>query len=495
MSKSEESYLAIIDLGTGSIRLSVFDLSGHMLYVRKAANKSLYPEPGYVEQDAGEWWNIIAGLFQDLPPEARSKLIAISVTGQREGIVPVDAELNPLTNLITWLDTRTSEQADLIHRELGEEFIYLETGLVHNPAWSLSKILWIKEHQLKIFNACHKFLQAVDFIQSRMTGLAVTDLTMASRTCMLNVVQRVWSHEILDCFGIPEDKLPNLYEPGREIGEITAKAAEHLGLPEKVRIFAGAGDQQAAAIGSGAFEEGIVSIGIGTSSALSITIPEPVHITEGKVILNCAAIPGKWEYEPPIWNTGSLVKWYHEKLDESTHSYEELLEGASLIPAGSEGLISIPYFTGAGSPRWNPGLSGGFYGLNLTHRRLHFLRAILESVAFEIRLNIDSIEKSGITVSRIVLSGGASKNLVLCQIVSDVLQKPVQIFTETESSTWGLYCLIRHRLDKDSSIESVHSSLNLGFDSLVPDPLKMEIYDKTYERYLQLGDALSSLIT
>jgi xylulokinase len=446
-----------------------------------------------VEQDARAWWTLIAGLFRDLPTELRAKIIAVSVTGQREGIVPVDTQLQPMANLITWLDTRTSDQADQILEELGEEFIYQETGLVHNPAWSLSKILWVKDHQPGIFTSCYKFLQAVDFIQSRLSGKAVTDLSMASRTCMLNVTQRAWSHEILYRFAIDENKLPVLYEPGQEIGRITSEAAGQLGLTENVRVFAGAGDQQAAAIGAGAFEEGIVSIGIGTSSALSITIGKAVHIYDGKVILNCAAIPGKWEYEPPIWNTGSLVKWFHEKLDESSHSYKDLLKGASLVPAGADGLICIPYYSGAGSPRWNPKLAGGFYGLNLTHQRIHFLRAIMEAIAFEIRLNIESIEKSGVIVSRIILSGGASQNTVLCQIVSDVLQKPVQIFEETESSTWGLYCLIRSQLETALSIEQIHSSLELGFKDLTPGSGLKEIYDLTFGKYLELGNALSTL--
>lgn len=493
MSKSKERYLVIIDLGTGSIRLSVFDLLGQIREVRKAENPCLYPEPGYVEQDAHAWWKELAGMFSDLPEELRNEIVAISVTGQREGIVPVDKDFLPMANLITWLDTRTSAQADLILKELGEEFIYRETGLVHNPAWSLSKILWLKEHQPHIYQSCHKFLQAVDYLQSRMSGRACTDVSMASRTCMLKVTKRIWSKEILNRFDIMEDKLPDLYEAGQEIGDIAPEVAEQFGLQRNVRIFAGAGDQQAAAIGVGAFEEGSISIGIGTSSALSMTIPHPVHIDEGNIILNCAAVPGKWEYEPPIWNTGSLVKWYHEQVDESENSYGESLEAADGIPPGAFGLIALPYFSGAGSPRWNPGLSGGFYGLNLTHQRIHFLRAIMESLGFEIRMNIELIEHSGVAVKQIILSGGASQNLVLCQIVSDVLQKPVQIFEETEASTWGLYCLLRMHLVEGSSIEEIHKTLDLNFQSLIPDPEKAQVYHEAFRKYTELGDALSKL--
>jgi sugar (pentulose or hexulose) kinase len=286
--------------------------------------------------------------------------------------------------------------------------------------------------------------------------------------------------------------LPELFEPGDEIGEISSSAAEQFGLQKNVKIMAGAGDQQAAAIGVGAFNEGIVSIGIGTSSALSITIAKPIHIKEGTIVLNCAAVPGKWEYEPPIWNTGSLIKWYHDQMDE-TSSYEDSLSEAEKLAPGSDGLLAIPYFSGAGSPRWDAKLSGGFYGLSLTHSRIHFLRALMEAIAYEIRFNIELIEKSGVDVHRVILSGGASQNTVLCGIVADVLQKPVQIFSETEASTWGMYVLIRSKLEKKLSLESLHKSLHLEFKNMRPDPEKQETYDKFYSRYLKLGNALSQL--
>jgi sugar (pentulose or hexulose) kinase len=493
MSKYNGPYIGIIDLGTGSIRLTVFDHAGHILEERQVENRCIYPEPGYVEQDTQHWWNDLAEMFMDLPETTRDQITVISVTGQREGIVPVNERFEPISNLITWLDSRTSEQADYILNELGEEFIYRETGLVHNPAWSLSKILWIKEKQPQIYDASYKLLQAVDYLQSRLSGKACTDVSMASRTCMLNVVQRSWSAEILSRFGIARNKLPDLLEPGELIGEISSLAAGQFGLPGRVKILAGAGDQQAAAIGAGAFNEGIVSIGIGTSSALSITIEKPVHIKEGSIILNCAAVPGKWEYEPPIWNTGSLIKWYHEQLDESSSSYEELLKEAHKIAPGSDGLLAIPYFSGAGSPRWDTDLSGGFYGLSLTHGRVHFLRALMEAIAFEIRYNIELIEKSGVQIHRVILSGGASQNTVLCGIVSNVLQKPVQIFTEKEASTWGLYTLIRSKIDNSLSLESLHKTLNLPFRDLTPDPGLKDTYDVHYKRYLELGNALSKL--
>ena len=493
MSKPNDTYIVIIDLGTGSLRLSVFDPSGRIVETRQAENRTWYPQPGFVEQDPVAWWKDIAGMFRGIPDSVRGKIGVVSVTGQREGITAVNDRYEPMTRLITWLDGRTDRQTEMIRKEFSEEDIYRETGLVHNPVWSLSKILWIRENEPEIYRSCHKFLQSVDYMQSRMTGIAATDVSMASRTCIFKPADRCWSEKILEKFSLSKEKLPTLYEPGEEIGRITRTTAEQFGLGEDVIVVAGAGDQQAAAVGVGTFREGMVSIGIGTASALSVTLSEPVPIPEGKIILNCAAIPGKWEYEPPIWNTGSLIKWFYENIDEKTHSYEQLISGAGKLEPGAEGVVALPYFVGAASPRWNPALAGGFYGLTLAHKKEHLLRALMESIAFEIRHNIEYIESAGVQVKEVSLSGGGTKNKVLCQIISDTLAKPARIFNETEASTWGLYCVVRSRLDPEGSVEKVYSSLDLGFSSLKHDPEKKEKYDTLFKRYLELGDHMSKL--
>ena len=388
--------ISVIDAGTGSIRNTIYDLSGNVVDVRKNDNPLIHPQPGWAEQDTAAWWSMVKDQFLDLDQPTRDQITAITVTSQREGIVPVDEDFLPLSNMIIWLDGRTIREGDEIVEKLGEQEIYDITGLVANPVWSLSKILWIRKHWKDIYRKAYKFLQAEDYLLSRLTRRAVSELSIASRTCMLDVAKRKWSDRILETFDIDKNKLPELLEPGSLVGTIPGDIAQELGLPDGVRVFTGAGDQQAAALGVGALEEGMVSIGIGTSSALSMTLDQPVWPKQHKIILNCAALPGKWEYEPPIWNTGGLIKWFVENILDEDQSYERLLGDIGSVPAGSDGIIAIPYFSGAGSPRWNPGLKGGFYGLGLHHNRLHMLRSLMESIAFEIKFNIESIRSSGI---------------------------------------------------------------------------------------------------
>ena len=487
------SLVSVIDLGTGSIRLTVYDLSGRVVEERKKDNPVIYPRPGWAEQDAAFWWTAIKELFGSLAPSTLQGIVAITSTGQREGIVPVDRDFLPLDNMIIWLDGRTNQEGKEIEEKLGAEKIYDITGLVANPAWSLSKILWMRKHRSETYNNAYKFLQAEDYILSRLSGKAVTELSIASRTCLLDVVQRRWSSHILDTFDIDKNKLPDLLEPGSLIGTITEDGSRELGLSKGVKVYAGAGDQQAAALGVGALREGMVSIGIGTSSALSMTLDKPVKPKHHKIILNCAAMPGKWEYEPPIRNTGGLVKWFVENVLENEPAYEQLLSDAAMVPEGSEGLIAIPYFSGAGSPRWNPDLKGGFYGLGLHHKQVHMLRALLESIAFEIRFNIEAIRDSGINLKKVILSGGASVNRPLCQIIADVLQADVDVFVEAEASSRGVFLLVKNAIT-GGALSGTKDDHKPEYLSYSPDSSKSETYGVIYRNYLKLGDHIEKLI-
>jgi len=484
--------ISVIDAGTGSIRNTIYDLSGDTVDVRKNENPLIHPQAGWAEQDTAAWWSIVKNQFLDMNPATRDQITALSITSQREGIVPVNEDFLPLSNMIIWLDGRTVQEGEEIVEKLGEQEIYDITGLVANPVWSLSKILWIRKHRSEIYQEAYKLLQAEDYLLSRLTRRAVSELSIASRTCMLEVAQRKWSGKILKTFELDENKLPELLEPGSLIGTIPGDIAQELGLPDGVRVYAGAGDQQAAALGVGAIEEGMVSIGIGTSSALSMTVDKPVRPKHHKNILNCAALPGKWEYEPPIWNTGGLIKWFVENLQGEDMSYEELLLGAASVPAGSDGIIALAYFSGAGSPRWNPELKGGFYGLGLHHNSHHMLRSIMESIAYEIKFNIESMRSSGIMLKKVILSGGASKNKPLCQIVSDVLQEKVEVFMEAEASSRGVFLLLRSAI-LDGGGQTLPPLVTPEYISFTPDPGNKETYDQAYMRYIELGDHMEKL--
>ena len=190
--------ISVIDAGTGSIRNTIYDLSGNVVDVRKTDNTLIDPQAGWAEQDTAAWWSVVKDQFLGMDPAIRDQITALSVTSQREGIVPVNEDFLPLSNMIIWLDGRTVQEGNEIVEKLGEQEIYDITGLVANPAWSLCKILWIRKHREKIYKEAYKFLQAEDYLLSRLTRRAVSELSIASRTCMLEVARRKWSNSILD---------------------------------------------------------------------------------------------------------------------------------------------------------------------------------------------------------------------------------------------------------------------------------------------------------
>jgi len=480
--------ISIIDLGTGSIRNTIYDTAGTIVDGFRMDNPIIFPKPGWAEQDPVWWWDIIKQSFHQFDDSIREQITAISVTSQREGIVPVDKQFEPLDKIIIWLDGRTDSEAAFIEKTLGRKKIYDICGLIPHPVWSLSKILWLKHHRHEIYNSAYKFLQAEDYVVSRLAQIAVTEYSIASRTCLLDVHKKKWSQEILDAFQVDGSKLPELMEPGSFVGNIDEPIAREFKLSTEVSIYTGAGDQQAAAIGSGAVFEGSVSIGIGTSSALSVTLSQPTPDPSQNIILNCAAIPGMWEYEPPIWNTGGLVKWYFEQFEDNCNDYSQMLDSLSGIPAGSDGLIALPYFSGSGSPRWNPLQKGVFYGLTPAHTRLHLLNALMEGVAFEIKYNLEVIRHSGVAIQNLILSGGASQNIPLCNIISDVLQMDVEISRETEASSIGVFILIKSALEKEKNLRSIFKALQSHNEVIYPRSENAQLYEQIYDQYIRLGD-------
>lgn len=489
MEKVKGDYISVIDLGTGSIRNSIYDFQGKVVDYIRADNPVVYPRPGWAEQNTALWWKLITESYHKIPETLRNNIAAITVTSQREGIVAVNQAFEPLDNMIIWLDNRTEQEAQHIEETIGRDAIYDICGLIPHPVWSLSKIQWLKNNKPHIYKQAFKLLQAEDYVVSRFANRAVTEFSIASRTCMLDVKQKKWSETILNTFGVDADKLPELLEPGSLVGLIHEKAARECQLPKETLIFTGAGDQQAAAIGSGAVFEGSVSIGIGTSSALSFTIAEPIPDKSKKIILNCAAIPGMWEYEPPIWNTGGLIKWYFDQVENKTEAaYYDILESTRNIAPGADGLIALPYFSGSGSPRWNPAQKGAFFGLTLAHQKIHLLKALMESVAFEIKLNVEAVKKSGVTINNIILSGGASQNLPLCQIIADVLQTTVDISAEKEASSTGCFILLKAAIDDNKNYKDIFHSLKSKKEVLNPNPDHASIYEKVYQSFIKLGD-------
>jgi D-xylulose kinase len=493
-----DNLILAIDVGTTGCKATLFDAAGQVTATAYEEYPVVHPRPDWAEQDPRTWWRAVCNTVRQLP--GRERVQAVSVTSQREGLVPVDGNGQPLSHCIIWMDKRAQDQCDAIRQRIDERTLFAITGLRLDPAFSLAKLLWMREHQPETYKAASRFLQAGDYVLAQLSGEFVTEHSIGSRTMLLDIRRRSWSQDILERFGLDDTRLPRLLEPGTPIGPLRRQAAQDLGLPPAAIVVAGGGDQQCNAVGAGAVEQGSVSVGIGTATAPSATIDAPIFDPDLRVPCCCAAIPGKWELEPPIWTTGALLRWFRDQFgreeiasarEQGRDLYDILTAEAAAAPAGSEGLIVLPYFMGAGAPHWDALARGVLFGLSLGHRREHVIRSLLEAAAYEIRLNLEAVEGLGWPVHAIYLTGGGARSRLWQGILADVTGKEVRLPATESTPSLGAAILAAVGVGWYPDVSQAAMAMTRTRERLEPDPERHALYDQYYAVYQELYRGLA----
>jgi len=423
-------YVAALDLGTTGCRTYIFDLTGTIIASDYQEWQSFYPSPSFVEQDANIWWDSIKKTTERAIVKSgidKTDIVSLSVTNQRETIVPVDKEGNPLHNALVWQDRRTIDQVQYIEKQVGIEQVYKTTGLTIDPYFSASKILWFKDNKPEIYNKAHKFLLVADFIIYKLTGQFYTDYSNASRTMLFDINNLTYSDEIASQLDLDLDKMPDTIESGTDIGEIVT---DEISFEKKTLVVTGSGDQQSAALGVGVVSPGEMKCTTGTGSFILAYLDSPNFDPQKRVVCSCHAIPGAWVQEASIFTSGATLRWFRDEIGQAEFTlaeqkgqdpYEMMIAQAEDSPIGANGLVLIPHLVGAGAPHWNPLAKGVLFGLALGHQRKDLYRAVLEGVAFEIRKNIDVFKDIGISPKELKVTGGGSRSDLWNQIYADVL--------------------------------------------------------------------------
>ncbi len=422
-------FVAALDLGTTGCRTFIFDLTGTIIASDYQEWQSFYPSPSFVEQDANIWWHSIKTTIDRAIKKSgidKTDIVSLSVTNQRETIVPVDIDGNPLHNALVWQDRRTIDQVEFIKSKIGINKIYKTTGLTIDPYFSATKILWFKDEKPEIYQKTHKFLLVSDFIIHKLTGKFCTDFSNASRTMLFDINNLKYSEEIASEMEIDLDKMPDALESGVDIGEIVS---EETLFDKKTLVVTGAGDQQSAALGVGVVSPGKIKCTTGTGSFILAYLSQPKFDPEKRVLCSCHAVPGTWVQEASIFTTGAVLRWFRDQIgnaecvaaQEGQDPYDLITAEAEKSSIGANGLLLIPHFVGSGAPHWNPLARGIIFGLALGHERKDLYRAVLEGAAFEIRKNIEVFKELGIEPKELMLTGGGSRSDFWNQIYADVL--------------------------------------------------------------------------
>ncbi|MEM0302033.1 MAG: FGGY-family carbohydrate kinase [Archaeoglobaceae archaeon] len=475
------SYVLGIDAGTTGIRAGVYSLDGKLVAQSYTEFPSYYPNPGWVEQNAEDWWKSVVKACNSAIKlaNAENDIYAISVANQRETIVPISKSGTPLTRAIVWQDRRTVEEVRRMKSIMSEEIFKL-TGLKPDPYFSLPKILWWMKNYPDVVEKTWKFMLVHDYIIYRLTGNAFTDFSNASRTMLMDLRKREWSDKIAETFGIDLDKLPEIKNSGEVAGDLRSREIEVRSRPV---VAIGGGDQQCSALAQGVVEEGKIKSTTGTGTFMIA----PVEKMHGGDLIYSAHVVPKVVAEVSIFTTGSLLEWVKRNFFPND-SYEVLNAEAKASGVGARGLMIFPFFSGAGCPHWNPEAKGSIYGLTLGHSRGDIARAVMESVAFEVKTNIELMERLGIKVNELRLDGGAARSQLWNQIFADVIKKPCLVSGDVEATARGaamLACL------------SIGFSLKYVLEKFVPEfttvlPSGIE-YSEVYERYKKIREILLGL--
>ncbi|MHA1389545.1 MAG: xylulokinase [Candidatus Thorarchaeota archaeon] len=494
-----------IDAGTTGVRSMFFDKTGNAVASAYSEFESKYPHPSWVEQRAESWWEKACETIQQCFKEGKissEQVIAISVTNQRETVVPIDENGVSLRNAIVWQDRRTVKQCNWIEATIPQVQVYIISGLTVDPYFTAPKILWIRENEKETYDRAHKFLLVHDYIIYKLSNEIITDYSNASRTLLFDVRTAKWSDKLLDSLQIDKEKLPRLVESGTLVGELTSAAARETGLKAGTPVVAGGGDQQCAALGVGVVREGMIKSTTGTGTFL-LSHSDTVKLDPSmRVLCSRHVVPNAFVVEASMFTTGSALKWYRDNLgseeigiadERGVDPYDIITEAAEKSPPGAEGVIHIPHFVGSGAPNWNPHARGIFAGLALGHSRHHLIRAILEGVSYEIRTNVEVMRELGLPSQQIRVTGGASRSETWMQIQADVLRTPVIRQKMEESTAIGAAILAFKGVNVFSSVVDAAEEMVQTMEPLQPRAETLDVYQKGYATFKTLYDAISDI--
>ncbi len=472
-----------IDCSTTACKAIAWDPTGAPVAEGRAPLELQVPRPGWGEQDADAWWLATQLAIRDVVDAVGARrIIALCITHQRETFVPVDVQGKPLRNAILWLDERSRPQLAELDRRFGHAKIHKLTGRPPSLTQSLPKLLWVVEHEPEIAAAAAKFLDVHAFLVHRLTGEWVTSLASADPMGIVDMVRGQWAPDLIEGIGLRAGQFVDLATQGTILGRTTEHAGAVTGLLPGTPVVAGAGDGQAACLGAGVVGPGRAYVNLGTAIAGGCLTTR--YVTDLAYRTDMGAIPGTYVLESVLRGGTATVTWFMEHFADPRHgpgAFNHYEAAAAALPPGAGGLILVPYWNNVMNPYWDPAASGIVVGWNLSHRRHHLYRAILEGIAFEHRLAIEGIvASSGEPVTDHVILGGGSRSDLWCQIMADVLGAPVARARSADATNLGAGILAAFAAGWYPAIEAAARAMTATVRTFVPDEPESGWYDQLF---------------
>ena len=478
------NYYIGIDLGTSSCKGILADRSGKVINESSVSYPVLTPHEGWTEQDPREWLDAAKKIIKDLSCGVENDIKGLSVAGQMHGLVTLDRDDNVIRPCILWNDGRCEKQTSYLNEVVGRERLSKLTGNIAFAGFTAPKLLWMYEEEPENFSRIAKIMLPKDYLAYMLTGVHSTDYSDASGMLLVDVKNKCWSDEMLEICHVKPEWLPTLYESY----EVTGKVKSGFGLPDCI-VTAGAGDNAAAAVGTGTVRNGSCNVSLGTSGTIFIS-QDTFSVDKKNALHSFAHANGKWHLMGCILTAASARKWWLEDIfsDGGYAADEEACREAF------SDVVFLPYLSGERSPHNDVRARGAFIGLSASTERAEMSRAIMEGVAFALKDCLEVAKSNGVTPSRTNLCGGGAKSRVWRQIVADVLEIPVDILQTEQGPSLGGAVLAMVGAREYASVEEAAKEIAKVAETIEPDPSKYAYYENKYEIFKRLYPAIKGAV-
>ena len=482
-----------IDLGSSRVKLLALDEEGNALGVTMASYATESRRPGYAEQNPDRWWDAVRLAMSAMlsrPNLRGADVVALGLTGQMHSAVFLDAAGVPVRSALMWSDGRAEAEAVEIEKRIPRAELVARTGNRSNVRFTAPKIMWVAANEPEVFARTRWIVQPKDALRARLTGEVASDVSDASATLLLDLKTRTWAVDICERLGIDAGLLPPLAESETKAGELREDAARSLGLPAGIAVAMGGADAPAAALGLGLAREedakGGVLISLGTGGQVLAPVTEPRTDPEGRLHGLCHVVPGQWCVMAAILSAAASLDWVVRLLrPDDPNGSRELLAAAAKVPAGSDGLIFVPYLRGERTPHFDPGARGAMVGMRISHGAPELTRAVLEGVAYALAEGLDVMRGVGVVPTSGVVAGGGV-NRLWQQIIADVLNIPVALGATEHGSARGAALLGAVAAGVIPSTTQGVPPLPADTRGMEPDPANAELYAGISATYREL---------
>ena len=479
-----------VDLGTSAVKLLLMDADGAICKIVSREYPLYFPHPGWSEQNPEDWFiQTIAGIKELTADIDKSEVAGISFGGQMHGLVTLDENDCIIRPAILWNDGRTGKETDYLNEVIGKDKLSEYTANIAFAGFTAPKILWMKNNEPENYEKIAKIMLPKDYLAYMLSGTFCTDVSDASGMLLLDVKNRCWSREMLEICGISEDKLPQLYESYEVVGTLKREIADELGLEKTVKVIAGAGDNAAAAVGTGTVGEGQCNISLGTSGTLFVS-SKKFGVDEYNALHSFDHADGNYHLMGCMLSAASCNKWWSEEILKTKDFAEEQKKITKL---GENTVYYLPYLMGERSPHNNPKARAMFIGMSMDTTREEMTQAVLEGVTFGLRDSLEVARNLGIHIERTKICGGGAKSPLWKKMVANIMNMKVDVIESEEGPALGAAMLAAVGCGEYPSVEDAAEKIVKIIDTIDPDPELVAKYEERYQIFRKIYPTVKGL--